>query len=160
MESIPPFQVPEVDGPTVFIEPQFRIVVPEDTTSLIVYIYDPEDPNRNDYDVALRYGEKVGFEEGKDSKGTVIYDWASAGHGAHEECRVFNEDLSPIQAGEYMKGEVKVILLNMGGSPFTVNRGMRIAQMVVVPAVQADIRIVDELPSTERGEGGFGHSGV
>jgi dUTP pyrophosphatase len=37
---------------------------------------------------------------------------------------------------------------------------MRIAQMVVVPAVQADIRLVQDLPPTERGEGGFGHSGM
>jgi len=58
------------------------------------------------------------------------------------------------------RGEIKVILLNMGKKPFTVSRGMRIAQMVVVPAVQADIRIVQDLPPTDRGEGGFGHSGV
>jgi dUTP pyrophosphatase len=58
------------------------------------------------------------------------------------------------------RGEVKVILLNMGKHPFTVNRGMRIAQMVVAPTARAGIRIVEELPSTERGEGGFGHSGT
>jgi dUTP pyrophosphatase len=58
------------------------------------------------------------------------------------------------------RGEIKVVLLNMGKSPFTVSRGMRIAQMVVAPAVRADIRIIEELPSTGRGEGGFGHSGV
>jgi dUTP pyrophosphatase len=57
------------------------------------------------------------------------------------------------------RGEVKVILLNLGREPFTVNRGMRIAQMVIVPVVKAAIRIVDELPPTDRGEGGFGHSG-
>lgn len=58
------------------------------------------------------------------------------------------------------RGEVKVIVLNAGKKPFTVSRGMRIAQMVIVPAVQADIAIVQDLPPTERGEGGFGHSGV
>lgn len=58
------------------------------------------------------------------------------------------------------RGEIKVILLNMGKSPFTVSRGMRIAQMVVAPVVRVDIRIIEELPSTGRGEGGFGHSGV
>lgn len=58
------------------------------------------------------------------------------------------------------RGEVKIILLNMGKRPFTVRRGMRIAQMVIVPAVQADIAIVKDLPPTQRGEGGFGHSGV
>jgi dUTP pyrophosphatase len=58
------------------------------------------------------------------------------------------------------RGEVKIILLNLGRDPFTVSRGMRIAQMVIVPAVQASITIVDDLPPTERGEGGFGHSGI
>jgi dUTP pyrophosphatase len=58
------------------------------------------------------------------------------------------------------RGEIKVILLNLGSEPFRVGRGMRIAQMVIVPAVQASIRVVEELPPTERGEGGFGHSGT
>lgn len=58
------------------------------------------------------------------------------------------------------RGEVKVILLNLGSEPFRISRGMRIAQMVIVPAVQAVLRVVDELPSTDRGEGGFGHSGT
>jgi len=57
------------------------------------------------------------------------------------------------------RGEVKVILLNLGSVPFRISRGMRIAQMVIVPAVQASITVVDELPPTDRGEGGFGHSG-
>ena len=57
------------------------------------------------------------------------------------------------------RGEVKVILLNLGSEPFRVNRGMRIAQMVIAPVVQAVLSIVDELPPTERGKGGFGHSG-
>ncbi len=57
------------------------------------------------------------------------------------------------------RGEVKVILLNMGTEPFTIRRGMRVAQMVIVPAVQAAVRAVDELPPTDRGDGGFGHTG-
>jgi len=58
------------------------------------------------------------------------------------------------------RGEIKVILLNLGSDPFIIPRGMRIAQMVIVPAVRASIRVVGELPPTERGEGGFGHSGL
>ncbi len=58
------------------------------------------------------------------------------------------------------RGEVKVILLNMGTEPFTIRRGMRVAQMVIVPAVRADVRTVDQLPPTERGDGGFGHTGT
>ena len=57
------------------------------------------------------------------------------------------------------RGEIKVILLNLGRADFRVTRGMRIAQMVIVPAVQATLRVVDELPPTGRGKGGFGHSG-
>ena len=58
------------------------------------------------------------------------------------------------------RGEVKVILLNLGERPFTVTRGMRIAQMIIAPTVRVDVRIVEDLPPTERCEGGFGHSGV
>jgi len=58
------------------------------------------------------------------------------------------------------RGEVGVILTNLVDRPFTVKRGMRIAQMVIAPVVQAGLIEVDELPSTSRGEGGFGHTGV
>lgn len=58
------------------------------------------------------------------------------------------------------RGEVKIILHNLGSDAFRVTRGMRIAQMVIAPAVQANIKVVDKLPETQRGEGGFGHSGV
>lgn len=57
------------------------------------------------------------------------------------------------------RGEVKVLLINHGSEPFTVTRGMRIAQMVVMPVPRVSWKEVDELPSTERGEGGFGHTG-
>jgi len=58
------------------------------------------------------------------------------------------------------RGEVKVLLINLGQEPFVIERGERIAQMLfqLVPAVQ--ITEVDELPETVRGEGGFGHTGV
>lgn len=58
------------------------------------------------------------------------------------------------------RGEVCVIVLNAGSAPFTVNRGDRIAQMVVAPVVQAELQVVAELPGTARAEGGFGHTGV
>ncbi|MFC4103514.1 dUTP diphosphatase [Paenibacillus xanthanilyticus] len=58
------------------------------------------------------------------------------------------------------RGEVKVLLVNLGQEPFTIERGERIAQIVfqVVPAVT--IQEADELPDTVRGAGGFGHTGV
>jgi len=57
------------------------------------------------------------------------------------------------------RGEVKVILINLGQEPFTVSRGERIAQMVIAPVTQAAVRIVDILDETARGSGGFGSTG-
>jgi len=56
------------------------------------------------------------------------------------------------------RGEVGVILVNFGHEPFTVNRGDRIAQMVVARVARA-LLVVDELSDTGRGDGGFGHTG-
>jgi dUTP pyrophosphatase len=58
------------------------------------------------------------------------------------------------------RGEVCVILGNIGPEPFVVSRSMRIAQMVIAPVTQAVVDEVDQLPETERGAGGFGHTGV
>ena len=58
------------------------------------------------------------------------------------------------------RGEVCVILGNLGREEFVVKRGMRIAQMVIAPVTRADVKEVDELPPTVRGKGGFGHTGV
>ncbi len=58
------------------------------------------------------------------------------------------------------RGEVKVLLINHGQEPFTIQRGDRIAQMVIAPVLQADWEVVDDLETTARGEGGFGHTGV
>ena len=57
------------------------------------------------------------------------------------------------------RGEIKLILINLSGSPFTVTRGMRIAQMVVAPVTRAELIPCAELEESIRGEGGFGHSG-
>ena len=57
------------------------------------------------------------------------------------------------------RGEVKVILINLGNKPFKIKRGDRIAQMVISKIAYARIKEVSELPSTTRGEGGFGHTG-
>lgn len=57
------------------------------------------------------------------------------------------------------QGPLMVSLWNRGDQPFTVNVGDRIAQMVFVPVVQAKFNLVNEFQQTERGEGGFGHSG-
>ena len=58
------------------------------------------------------------------------------------------------------RGEVKVILVNLGEDPFEIERGMRIAQMVIAPVTQASFTEVDSLSETERGSGGFGSTGT
>ncbi len=58
------------------------------------------------------------------------------------------------------RGEIKVSLINWGEEAFTVNNGDRIAQMVVCSYQQAELEIADELSETERGSGGFGHTGI
>jgi len=60
--------------------------------------------------------------------------------------------------GDY-RGEVKVILINLGPENFVVRRGDRIAQLVIAPVVQASWREVESLDETERGAGGFGSTG-
>jgi dUTP pyrophosphatase len=58
------------------------------------------------------------------------------------------------------RGEIRVPLINLGRAPFVVTRGMRIAQLVVAPVVRVTWDEVGELPETDRGGRGFGHSGV
>ena len=58
------------------------------------------------------------------------------------------------------RGEILVILINLGNEPFSVRRGDRIAQLVLATSLRASLRVVDDLDATRRGEGGFGHTGV
>ena len=58
------------------------------------------------------------------------------------------------------RGEVGVILVNHGTEPFAVEKGMKVAQLVVAPVAQAAVVEVAEVDETERGAGGFGSSGV
>lgn len=57
------------------------------------------------------------------------------------------------------RGEVKIAVINLGSEPVTIRRGDRIAQLVVAPVSRAHFRLVSELDQTERGSGGFGHTG-
>lgn len=60
--------------------------------------------------------------------------------------------------GDY-RGEVKVALINLGERSFTVEPGMRIAQLVVAPVARVSVSEVAQLSETDRGSGGFGHTG-
>jgi len=57
------------------------------------------------------------------------------------------------------RGELKIILVNLGAERFEVTRGMRIAQMVIARVEQAEFQAVAELPASDRGAGGFGSTG-
>ncbi len=57
------------------------------------------------------------------------------------------------------RGEIQVILANLGAEPVTLERGERIAQLVFAPVAQARFEKVQELPSSSRGQGGFGSTG-
>jgi len=58
------------------------------------------------------------------------------------------------------RGEIQVLMINLGDQPFTVRRGDRIAQMIVAPVTHAELREVEMLNDTHRGAGGFGHTDV
>ncbi len=57
------------------------------------------------------------------------------------------------------RGEIKVIVINLGDKDYILKRGERIAQMILAPVYRAEICEVDSLDETIRGEGGFGHTG-
>lgn len=57
------------------------------------------------------------------------------------------------------RGEVMVLLINLGREPFTIAHGDRVAQLVIAPVVQAELDVVEELSETVRGAGGFGSTG-
>jgi dUTP pyrophosphatase len=61
--------------------------------------------------------------------------------------------------GDY-RGEIQVALINLGAAPYTIQRGDRIAQMVIAPVRRAEPVLVETLPATERHDGGFGHTGA
>ena len=66
---------------------------------------------------------------------------------------------SPGTVDSDYRGEMKVPLVNLGRAAFTVEHGMRIAQMVVAPVARATVRVVEDLDGTSRGGGGFGSTG-
>ena len=57
------------------------------------------------------------------------------------------------------RGEVKVIIINFGSKPYTINRGERIAQLVIAAVPEVSLEEVSDLEDTPRGQGGFGHTG-
>ena len=90
-------------------------------------------------------------------KGFEVQIRPRSGLAANQKISVLN---TPGTIDADYRGEIKVILINLGQESFKVERGLRIAQMVVCPVVQAQLEEVDDLNETERGEGGFGSTGT
>ena len=80
-----------------------------------------------------------------------------SGLAAKNQISVLN---SPGTIDADYRGELKVILINLGNKTFVVEKGTRIAQMVLCPIVKANFKEVDSLDVTDRGTGGFGSTGV
>ena len=90
-------------------------------------------------------------------KGFEVQIRPRSGLAAKQKISVLN---TPGTIDADYRGEIKVILINLGQEPFKVEKGLRIAQMVVCPVVQAQLKEVDDLSETERGKGGFGSTGT
>jgi len=90
-------------------------------------------------------------------KGFEVQIRPRSGLAAKQKISVLN---TPGTIDADYRGEIKVILINLGQEPFKVEKGLRIAQMVVCPIVQAQLKEVDDLNETERGKGGFGSTGA
>ena len=89
-------------------------------------------------------------------KGFEVQIRPRSGLAAKKKISVLN---TPGTIDSDYRGEIKVILINLGQETFKVEKGLRIAQMVVCPVVQAQIKEVEDLSETERGKGGFGSTG-
>ena len=89
-------------------------------------------------------------------KGFEVQIRPRSGLAAKQKISVLN---TPGTIDADYRGEIKVILINLGQDSFKVEKGLRIAQMVVCPIEQAQLKEVDDLSETDRGKGGFGSTG-
>lgn len=106
----------------------------------------------------LKPNERHGFETGlkmEIPEGHVGLIWDRSG-------LAFNDGIKTMAGviDSSYRGEVKVVLTNLGNRDFEVKKGMRIAQMLIQKIEQAEIVLTDSISETDRGEGGFGSSGL
>ena len=87
----------------------------------------------------------------------VLSSGAPHGQAAKNQISILN---TPGTIDADYRGEIKVILINLGSESFTVENGARIAQMVVCPIIKAKLKEVESLDNTSRGSGGFGSTGT
>ena len=119
-------------------------------------------------DLSANIDAKIDIEPGKTviiptglalsiPKGFEVQIRPRSGLAAKQKISVLN---TPGTIDADYRGEIKVILINLGPEPFKVEKGLRIAQMIVCPIVQAQLKEVNDLNETGRGKGGFGSTGT
>ena len=119
-------------------------------------------------DLSANIDAKINIEPGKTAiiptglalsipKGFEVQIRPRSGLAAKQKISVLN---TPGTIDSDYRGEIKVILINLSKESFKVEKGLRIAQMVVCPVVQAQLKEVNDLNETGRGEGGFGSTGT
>ena len=119
-------------------------------------------------DLSANIDAKINIEPGKTAiiptglvlsipKGFEVQIRPRSGLAAKQKISVLN---TPGTIDSDYRGEIKVILINLSQESFKVEKGLRIAQMVVCPVVQAQLEEVNDLNETARGEGGFGSTGT
>ena len=119
-------------------------------------------------DLAANIDDKITIDPGKTviiptglslsiPKGFEVQIRPRSGLAAKQKISVLN---TPGTIDADYRGEIKVILINLGSETFIVEKGLRIAQMVVCPVVKAKFEEVTELNETKRGRGGFGSTGT
>ena len=118
-------------------------------------------------DLAANINSNINIDPGKTAiiptglaisipKGFEIQIRPRSGLAAKKQLSILN---TPGTIDADYRGEIKVILINHGHQVFVVEKGLRIAQMVVCPVIQAQLEEVNELSDTIRGKGGFGSTG-
>jgi len=119
-------------------------------------------------DLAANINTKIYIDPGKSAviptglalsipKGYEVQIRPRSGLAAKNQISVLN---TPGTIDADYRGELKVILINLSDKNFIVEKGLRIAQMVVCPIVKAKLKEVESLEDTKRGSGGFGSTGV
>ena len=119
-------------------------------------------------DLAANIDEQIEIHPGKSKiiptgiavaipKGFEVQIRPRSGLAAKDQISVLN---TPGTIDADYRGELKVILINLSDKVFVVDKGLRVAQMVLCPVIRATLKEVTELESTERGSGGFGSTGI
>ena len=143
-----------------------EILIKKLSKNVILPKYETEDSSG--LDLAANIDEQIEIPPGKSKiiptglavaipKNFEIQIRPRSGLAAKSQVSVLN---TPGTIDADYRGEIKVILINLSDKVFVVEKGMRIAQMVVCPVIKATLKEVTKLEITERGSGGFGSTGI